>query len=117
MTRGTSRLLMLAVLAAASLASAGAMAQANDPKFTGEQSVANPRPEYGPRPGSPESYNNSGSNVEPGYSGRGGLFPYLFDERSRAYSQQDARRDGRRDRDGDGVRDSRDRYPDDRRYQ
>jgi hypothetical protein len=107
--------LIIAAVAAAGLASGLAFAQANNPEFTGVQpGIAHP--EYGPQTRHGILY-NSGVNpdkVDP---------PYVPEHRrgfwgDRGY-QDDRRiasRATRNDRDGDGIRNSRDRHPDDARF-
>jgi hypothetical protein len=108
-----------AIAAVASLLAGGVFAQATDPRFTGVQ------PGYG----TPEQiYGNSGWTVDQAYGGNGNAYGYgsalggvlLSDGRwvpnysSNPNYSQYART--RRDRDGDGVPNWNDRYPDDPRY-
>jgi hypothetical protein len=89
----------------------------------GDGSGAN-GPSYGPIPGTPEYYGNSGGRM-PGYYGEGAYgpygphVPYVQRDLRRAYpsERQHERRRRERDRDGDGISNRYDRYPDDpRRY-
>jgi hypothetical protein len=113
--------LMLSVLAVAALSTGAAFAQGGS---ADEQagSAWRQRPDYGPAPGTPEYYGNSGwppaQQIYP--------YGYAYGYGNRAYPPQAApaypyvpprasRRDRERDRDGDGVRNARDRYPDDPR--
>ncbi len=96
-------------------------------------------PTYGPLPGTPEYYNNSGAPPEnlygarrAPYYGAAPAYPYVLPERQfrrdrdddRVRNRRDRDRDDDgvrnsrdRDRDGDGVRNNRDRYPDNARRQ
>lgn len=113
---------LIYVLAAASaLAGGAAFAQATDPQFTGVQQ-GNTQPQY------PNPYGNSGWTPDMAYGGNGNVYiypraygveqlPYILSDGrwgSQQYVTPYARTN--RDRDGDGVRNSRDRYPDDPRY-
>jgi hypothetical protein len=114
------KLMLSVVLGAASLAAGAAYAQIGDASSEAGSAWRtnpnpNPNPNYGPIPGTPEYYGNSGGSLpteQPhlyGYDNRGRAYgPY-------AYRSAPAHRHlqpSRRDRDGDGVRNSRDRYPD-----
>lgn len=104
--------------AAATLLASSAFAQANDPRFTGTA------PAY-PTSQEAQAYGNSGWTVDQAY-GNNGYGPawssalpgvLLSDGRwadGRYTVPQYART--RRDRDGDGVANWNDRYPDDPRY-
>ena len=109
-----------ALAAVASLFASGAFAQATDPRFTGVQpGIAHPET-------LPQPYGNSGWTVDQAY-GSNGAGPawgadlggvQLSDGRWVApqYYQYSRYPRTRRDRDGDGVPNNRDRYPDDPRY-
>ena len=111
------KLIVSLVAAFLSLAAGAAFAQGDGTGARG--------PEYGPVPGTPEYYGNSGGSLggmtqnepSPYYRDRNGTFiPYGYRDNRPAYPYERPRR-GDRDRDGDGVPDRRDRYPDDpRRY-
>jgi len=112
------KLIVSLVAAVASLAAGEALAQGDGTGARG--------PEYGPVPGTPEYYGNSGGSLggmtpqyapPPYYRDRDGTFiPYGYRDSRPAYPYERPRRIDR-DRDGDGVPDRRDRYPDDpRRY-
>ena len=106
------RKLLLSVFAVASLAAGSAFAQSGDAESQAG-SAWRTNPDYGPIPGTPEYYGNSGwpPLEQP---------QYRYDNRGRAYAPYAYRGEpahrqlqpSRRDRDGDGVRNSRDRYPD-----
>jgi hypothetical protein len=109
------RKLMLSVLAVASLVTGAAFAQSGDAESqAGSAWRTPPDSAYGPIPGTPEYYGNSG--WPPIQEPR----TYRYDNRGRAYVPDAYRgapayrqlHPSRRDRDGDGVRNSRDRYPD-----
>ena len=118
--------LILVVAAAASLAGGAAFAQATSPQFTGVQGSTHP--EY------PNPYGNGGWTPDMAYgSGPSGgsqvtprwYYPgapiILSDGRLITQPQYQSQyvtpyQPTTRDRDGDGVRNSRDRYPDDPRY-
>jgi len=91
------------------------------------------QPDFGPVPGTPEYYGNSGGPVQLGaypygYGSQAApAYPYERPERARRRDRDwdrdrdgdgdgDGARDARsQDRDGDGVRNRRDRYPNDPR--
>ena len=115
-----------ALAALASLAAGAACAQATDPRFTGEQpGISHPEANV-------PYYGNSGWTPEQAYGSNGNIYPYalgqalgtvvLPDGRRIAvpqygqYSQYGQYPRTSRDRDGDGVANWNDRYPDDPRY-
>jgi hypothetical protein len=115
--------LILVMAAAAAMAGGSAFAQANSPQFTGVQSSA--QQEY------PNPYGNSGWTPDMAYGGgpSGGaqVYPRWYQPGDLPLILSDGRlvtqpryvtpyQPSNRDRDGDGVRNSRDRYPDDPRY-
>jgi hypothetical protein len=111
------RKLMLALFAVASLGAGAAFAQGGDAESqAGSAWRAPPDTAYGPIPGTPEYYGNSGW---PPADQR------AYDYRSRSYLPYANRsapaypyvQPSRGDRDGDGVRNRRDRHPDDPRRQ
>jgi hypothetical protein len=113
--------LILALAAVAGLSAGTAFAQANSPQFTGVQ-PGTTHPQY------PNPWGNSGWTPDMAYGSDHNVYPrsypyhlsqapwLLSDGRwiNRQYVTPYARTT--RDRDGDGVRNSRDRYPDDPRY-
>jgi hypothetical protein len=106
---------LLALVAAGSLIGGAAMAQATDPKFSGEGApgAGNPHPELGPRTYS-EYAGNSGWKPSDASPLAGGT-----PNNPRTYGRWfDGERQARnlRDRDGDGVPDRYDRYPNSRHY-
>jgi hypothetical protein len=106
------RKLVLSMIAVASLAASAAFAQSGDAESQ-SGSAWRSNPDYGPVPGTPEYYGNSGwpPVQQPqlyGYDNRGRAVPYAY-RGAPAYRHLQP---SRRDRDGDGVRNSRDRYPD-----
>jgi hypothetical protein len=106
------RKLVLSMIAVASLAASAAFAQSGDAESQ-SGSAWRSNPDYGPVPGTPEYYGNSGwppvQQPQPyGYDNRGRAVPYAY-RGAPAYRHLQP---SRRDRDGDGVRNSRDRYPD-----
>lgn len=115
--------LMLSVLAIAALSSGAVLAQGSAESQAG--SAWRQQPDYGPVPGTPEYYGNSGIGPgQPyGYDNRAyraqaaPAYPYVPPERARRRDRDwdGARATRGRDRDGDGVRNARDRYPDDPR--
>jgi hypothetical protein len=108
------RKLMLSVFAVAGFAAGAAFAQSGDAESqAGSAWRSNPDSVYGPVPGTAEYYGNSGW---PPADQR------VYDSRSRRYGPADRSapvypyvQPSRGDRDGDGVRNRRDRYPDDPR--
>jgi hypothetical protein len=133
--------LMLSVLAVAALSTGAALAQDGGAEAQAG-SAWRQQPNYGPVPGTPEYYGNSGVSPELvypygyayGYNRAyppqaAPAYPYVPPERARRQrdrdwdgvrNSRDRDRDGvrnarDRDRDGDGVRNARDRYPDDAR--
>jgi hypothetical protein len=108
------RKLVLSMIAVASLAASAAFAQSGDAESqSGSAWRTPPDSAYGPVPGTPEYYGNSGwPPLEQGppyrYDNRGRAVPYAY-RGAPAYRHLQPTR---RDRDGDGVRNSRDRYPD-----
>jgi hypothetical protein len=112
------RKLVLSVFAAAGLVAGAAFAQGGDAQSQAG-SAWRTNPDYGPVPGTPEYYGNSGFPP----AGQ----PYIYDYRSGRYVPHAYRsapaypyvhpyaQRSRRDRDGDGVRNREDRYPDDPR--
>jgi hypothetical protein len=107
--------LIVSLIAAGGLfLSGGAFAQGDGTGASG--------PAYGPVPGTPEYYGNSGGTlpgVDPrdyrdrAYAPYGPYVPHMQRDSRRAYPYARTRRD----RDGDGISNRRDRYPDDpRRY-
>ncbi len=108
--------LMLSVLAIAALSTGAAFAQDGGAEAQAG-SAWRQNPAYGPAPGTPEYYGNSG------WPPAEQIYPYGYRYGNRAYAPQAApaypyvppARATRRDRDGDGVRNSRDRHPDDPR--
>ena len=113
--------LILFLAGAAALAGGSAFAQANSPQFTGVQPGGS-HPEY------PQPYGNSGWTPDMAYGGSNspyysGQVPYVLSDGRWVVPQVGVPqvvvptyRRSSRDRDGDGVRNSRDRYPDDPRY-
>ena len=111
--------LILVLAGAAALAGGTAFAQATSPDFTGVQPGVT-HPEY------PQAYGNSGWTPDKaygynnGYPYNRGQLPYILSDgrlvvpQVPQYVTPYARTN--RDRDGDGIRNSRDRYPDDPRY-
>jgi hypothetical protein len=122
--------LMLSVLAVAAFSTGAAFAQDGGAEAQAG-SAWRQNPDYGPVPGTPEYYGNSG--VSPGllypYGYAYGYnrayppqaapaYPYVPPERARRQRDRDGdgvRNARDRDRDGDGVRNARDRHPDDAR--
>lgn len=110
------RKLMLSVLAVASLAAGAAFAQSGDAESqAGSAWRSPPDSAWGPAPGTAEYWGNSGFPPREQ--------PYVYDYRSGRYVPH-AYRSGpaypylnprRGDRDGDGVRNRDDRYPNDPR--
>lgn len=106
--------LMLSVLAIAALSTGAAWAQDGGAEAQAG-SAWRQKPDYGPAPGTPEYYGNSG------WPPAQQIYPYGYGDRAQApraapaYPYVPLARASRRDRDGDGVRNSRDRYPDDPR--
>ena len=107
--------LMLALLAVASLQAGAAFAQDAETLAGGAwRTTPNPNPV----PGTPEYYGNSGWPPAPPqqpqspyyYGNRAYPVPYAYSNPAPAYPYLRPRRG---DRDGDGVRNRRDRYPDD----
>jgi hypothetical protein len=108
--------LILVLAATATLAGGQALAQANLPQFTGVQPGVT-HPEY------PQAYGNSGWTPDMAYGNNNypyhsGQVPFVLSDGRWVLPQAvvPAYRPSSRDRDGDGVRNSRDRYPDDPRY-
>ena len=113
--------LILAMTAAAALAGGTAFAQANSPQFTGVQGSAqqeypNPYGNSGWTPDMAYGSGPSGGSVHPRWYLPGELPILLSDGRLITPRYATPYQPSNRDRDGDGVRNSRDRYPDDPRY-
>lgn len=106
--------LMYVIAAAGALVGTGAFAQADSPQFTGVQPGV-VHPDQGGR-----IYGNSGWTPEQmaGNNPEGGVLWGNGRYIARDYRQHYRTRFDRtpRDRDGDGVRNRQDRYPDDPRY-
>jgi hypothetical protein len=108
------RKLMLSVFAVASFAAGAAFAQSGDAESQAG-SAWRSNPIYGPAPGSPEHYGNSGwppAEQQPYYDSRSRRYVPYGNRSAPAYPHFQP---SRGDRDGDGVRNRRDRYPDDPR--
>jgi len=110
------KLILVFASAAAFAGGSAAYAQANSPQFTGVQPGTS-QPEY------PQPYGNSGWTPDQAYGSKnypyyGGQLPIILSDGRWVLPQAvvPAYRPSNRDRDGDGVRNSRDRYPDDPRY-
>lgn len=109
------RKLMLSALAVAGLATGAVFAQ--DAGTLAGSAWSAPNPEvYGPVPGTPEYYGNSGwppAQQQPYIYGNRTFVPYANRNAQPAYPYVKPRRSDRdRDRDGDGIPNRRDRYPD-----
>jgi len=105
------RKLMLSMIAVASLAAGSVFAQDAGTLAGSAWSAPNPQV-YGPVPGSPDYYGNSGWPPQPQpyvYDNRA-YVPYTYRNNVPAYPYVRPRRG---DRDGDGIPNRRDRYPDD----
>lgn len=107
------RLLALSLLAAASFAGAGGALAQDGGAECQAGSAWGSKPGCGAGPsGGPYGAPGSGRYVAPAYPPLGAYGPYAYDRYTYARPAYPYLRPHRRDRDGDGVRNSRDRYPD-----
>lgn len=107
------RKLMLSALVVAGLGAGAAFAQSGDAESQAG-SAWRSNPGYGPVPGTPEYYGNSGwppvQQQQPYVYGDRGYVPDAYRGARPAYPYARPRRG---DRDGDGIPNRRDRYPND----